>query len=54
MPVSQVSGFHIEAPQLVSILSFETVKDYEDYIARLGQMPRVFDENTDNMRKGMA
>ena len=54
MPVSQVSGFHIEAPQLVSILSFETVKDYEDYIARLGQMPRVLDENTDNMRKGMA
>src|SRR5215469_18950845 len=54
MPVSQVSGLHIEAPQLVSVLSFETVKDYEDYIARLGQMPRVFNENTDNMRKGMA
>jgi uncharacterized protein (DUF885 family) len=35
MPVSQVSGIHIQAPQLVSILSFETVKDYEDYIARL-------------------
>ena len=54
MPVNQVSGFHIEAPHLVSILSFETVKDYEDYIARLRQMPRIFDENTDNMRKGMA
>ena len=54
MPVSQVSGIHIQAPQLVSILSFETVKDYEDYIARLGQMSRVFEENTDDMRKGMA
>ena len=54
MPVSQVSGIHIDAPRLVSVLSFETVKDYEDYIARLGQMPRIFDENTANMRKGMA
>jgi uncharacterized protein (DUF885 family) len=54
MPVSQVSGIHIQAPQLVSVLSFETVKDYEDYISRLGQIPRVFAENTDNMRKGMA
>ena len=54
MPVSQVSGIHIEAPQLVSVLSFETVKDYDDYIARLGQLPRIFDEDTDNMRKGMA
>ena len=54
MPVSQVSGIHIDLPRLVSVLSFETVKDYEDYIARLGQIPRVFAENTDNMRKGMA
>src|SRR5271163_4146664 len=29
MPVNQASGIHIDAPQLVSILSFETVKDYE-------------------------
>src|ERR1019366_9821977 len=30
MPVNQFNGIHIDAPQLVSILSFESVKDYED------------------------
>src|SRR5664279_1920499 len=54
MPVNQMNGIHIDAPQLVTVLSFQTVKDYEDYIARLKQLPRAFDENTDNMRKGMA
>jgi uncharacterized protein (DUF885 family) len=53
MPVSQFGGIHIDAPQLVSSLSFSTVKDYEDYIARLKQIPRVFDETTIQMRKGM-
>jgi uncharacterized protein (DUF885 family) len=54
MPVNQMGGIHIDAPQLVTVLSFQTVKDYDDYIARLRQLPRIFDENTDNMRKGMA
>jgi len=54
MPVSQISGIHIQAPQLVTILSFETVKDYTDYISRLHELPRVFDETMDNMRLGMA
>ncbi|HET9752616.1 MAG TPA: DUF885 family protein, partial [Myxococcales bacterium] len=42
MPVSQFSGIHINAPQLVSVLSFETVKDYDDYIARLRKLPVAF------------
>src|SRR5271168_3141891 len=54
MPVNQASGIHIDAPQLVSILSFETVKDYEDYITRLKLLPRLFDQTTEQMRKGMA
>jgi uncharacterized protein (DUF885 family) len=54
MPVSQISGIHIEAPQLVTVLSFQTVKDYTDYIARLHELPRIFDETVDNMRLGMA
>src|SRR5438128_1978992 len=29
MPVTQIYGIHLDAPQLVSLLSFETVKDYE-------------------------
>jgi uncharacterized protein (DUF885 family) len=54
MPVLQTSGVQIDLPQLVSILSFKTVKDYEDYISRLKQMPRLFDETEIQMRKGMA
>jgi uncharacterized protein (DUF885 family) len=54
MPVSQFGGVHIDLPQLVSVLSFQNVKDYEDYISRLGQMPRLIDENVIQMRKGMA
>ena len=54
MPVNQGSGIHIDAPQLVSVLSFENVKDYEDYISRLKQLPRLFDQTIVQMRKGIA
>ena len=54
MPVSQQNGIHIEAPQLVSLLSFENVKDYEDYITRLKLLPVLFEQNMVQMRKGMA
>ncbi len=54
MPVNQFNGLHIQAPQIVTLLSFETVKDYDDYIARLNQFPKAFGDVMDNMRKGMA
>lgn len=53
MPVFQNTGIHLDAPQLVSQLSFETVKDYEDYLARLHQLPRAFDQTVALMRNGM-
>jgi uncharacterized protein (DUF885 family) len=54
MPVNQMNGLHIDLPQLITSLSFETVKDYDDYIARLKQFPRVFGDAVVQMRKGMA
>jgi len=54
MPVSQMSGIHLNAPQLVPLLSFKTVKDYDDYVARLKQLPTQFDDVMARMRKGMA
>jgi uncharacterized protein (DUF885 family) len=54
MPISQFGGIHLQAPQMVSVLSFETVKDYDDYIARLRQLPTAFAQVTDRMNKGMA
>jgi uncharacterized protein (DUF885 family) len=54
MPVSQQYGVHLSLPQLVSILSFQSVKDYEDYIARLKQMPQLIDQTIVQMQKGVA
>ncbi len=54
MPVTQIYGIHIDAPQLVSLLSFETVKDYDDYVARLKALPVLMDQTVVQMRKGMA
>ncbi|MBI2678374.1 MAG: DUF885 domain-containing protein [Candidatus Koribacter versatilis] len=53
MPVNQFFGIHLDAPQLVQLLPFDTVKDYDDYIARLKQMPRALDETSIQMRNGM-
>jgi uncharacterized protein (DUF885 family) len=53
MSVSQNGGPQIELPDLITITPFNTAKDYENYIARLKQIPRVFDQVTANLRQGM-
>ena len=54
MPVSQMGGIHLSSAQLPSLLPFATVKDYDDYIVRLGKFPKRIDDTIVNMRKGMA
>ena len=54
MPVTQRSGVHLSMPQFASLLPFTNAKDYDDYIARLRQIPKPFDDVTARMRKGMA
>src|SRR5712664_1205674 len=54
MPVTQFTGIHIDTPQLVSVLPFDTVKDYEDYVTRLKNLPKQFDDTMDLMRKGVS
>jgi uncharacterized protein (DUF885 family) len=54
MPVNQQYGVHLELPQLVSILSFQSIKDYEDYNSRLNKMPRLLEQNIVQMQKGVA
>jgi uncharacterized protein (DUF885 family) len=53
MPVTQISGIHLQTAQLPSLLPFATVKDYDDYVVRLGKLPRQFDDTITNMRRGM-
>jgi uncharacterized protein (DUF885 family) len=54
MPVDQMGGIHLRAAQFPSLLPFQTAKDFDDYLARLRNLPRQFDETIANMRLGMA
>jgi uncharacterized protein (DUF885 family) len=53
MPVNQMGGIHLEYADLPSQVPFRTVKDYEDYLARLRAMPLAFDQTIAVMRLGM-
>jgi uncharacterized protein (DUF885 family) len=53
MPVNQENGIQLELPDLVNTLSFESTKDFDDYISRVKQIPRLLDQTTVQMRKGM-
>jgi uncharacterized protein (DUF885 family) len=53
MPVNQMGGIHTTYPQIVAQLSFTTVKDYDDWIARLHAIPHAFDQVTTNMSIGI-
>src|ERR1700735_2011086 len=39
MPVDQMSGPHLELPDLVVLTPFNTAADYRNYLARLQQLP---------------
>jgi uncharacterized protein (DUF885 family) len=54
MPVDQMNGVQIALASLSSYTSFRSVKDYQDYAARLHQIPRVLQQATANMRAGLA
>jgi uncharacterized protein (DUF885 family) len=53
MPLNQMGGIHTAYPQLVAQLSFTTVKDYDDWIARLHALPKAFEQVSTNMSIGM-
>src|SRR6185437_89877 len=53
MPVNQFSGFHTDLAQMPNDLPFDTVKDYDDYIARLQKVPTAFSQITTNMQMGI-
>src|SRR5580698_8932942 len=53
MPVSQMDGPHVHLADLPLAVPLDSVKHYEDYIARLHQIPRVFAQTEAVMRVGM-
>jgi len=54
MPINQFSGLHIEIAALVPLLPFATVKDYDDYLARLARLPAAFDQVVALMKLGLG
>ena len=53
MPATQFGGVHLWYPSLPFDSPFRNVKDYEDYISRLHQMPRALDQAMGHMRDGL-
>jgi uncharacterized protein (DUF885 family) len=53
MPVNQMDGPHLHLADLPLAVPFDTVKQYEDYIARLHQIPRVFTQTEEVLRAGL-
>ena len=53
LPLNSDSGFYSEILLLHSLHAPRSVRDYENYIARLNDVLRYFRENISNMRQGM-
>ncbi len=53
-PVNQYSGIQVSLPQLVSVAPFATVKDFDDWIARMHAVPQAFAEVTASIEAGIA
>ncbi len=54
MPMNGDSGFFIDIAQLPQAHEFRTVRDYERYAKRLGELPRYFEDNLALLREGIA
>jgi uncharacterized protein (DUF885 family) len=54
MPVNQASGVHTDLADLPLSVPLDSVKHYEDYIARLRQIPQALNQTTGVLRAGLA
>jgi len=53
MPVTQLDGVQFQLADLPLAVPLDSVKGYEDYIARLHQVPRTFEQTQQVLRAGM-
>jgi uncharacterized protein (DUF885 family) len=52
MPVDQFYGVHLQFPQFVSAIPFDSTKHYEDYLMRLHKIPQATNEIIELMKQG--
>jgi uncharacterized protein (DUF885 family) len=53
MPVDQMNGVHLSLAQLPGYTRFSSVRDYDDYLSRLQNLPRAFSQIEESMRLGV-
>ena len=53
MPISQRSGIHLYLADLPNAVPLDSAEHYQDYIARLHQVPRVFAQTEEVLRAGI-
>jgi uncharacterized protein (DUF885 family) len=53
MPVNQMGGPHLSLIELITLTPFNNAGDYDNYLTRLRQVPRFFEQLIRNMRQGM-
>jgi uncharacterized protein (DUF885 family) len=53
MPINQIDGPHVDLADLPLAVPFESVRQYEDHIARLHQIPHAFSETEEVLRARM-
>ncbi len=52
IPISQMQGIHNSLADLPNSVPLDTVRHYEDYTARLHQIPRAFEQTIEVLRQG--
>ncbi|MDR3415485.1 MAG: DUF885 domain-containing protein [Nevskia sp.] len=53
MPLDQFNGVHLALAQMVVTFPFDNTRHYEDYLARLHQIPRLLEQETEVARQGL-
>lgn len=52
MPFNQMWGLHLQFPGFISSIPFDNAKQYQDYIARLKQIPLILDQGVQLAKQG--
>ncbi len=52
MPFNQMWGLHLQFPGFISSIPFDNAKQYQDYIARLKQIPLILDQGIQLAKQG--
>ncbi len=53
IPIQAEGSFHVDLASMSSYMSFNSNQDYKNYLSRLKQIPRVFEQHIANMRDGL-